>query len=89
MAQDITEHKAAQAAESLHLQKLESLFNIAGLLIKPRPLNLTYRQILDELTKVADVEFASLRILDENSQRLRLLAFSGPAGWTLPRTFYP
>ena len=89
VAQDITERKAAQAAESLHLQKLESLFNIAGLLIKPRPLNLKYRQILDELTKVADVEFASLRILDENSQRLRLLAFSGPAGVDPPQDLLP
>ena len=57
---------------------LESLFNIAGLLTKPQPLSLKYRQILDELTRVTRVEFASLRILDEDTQQLRLLAFSGP-----------
>jgi DNA-binding response OmpR family regulator/signal transduction histidine kinase len=80
VAQDSTERKKAQADEYLHLQKLESLFNIAGLLTKPQPLSLKYRQILDELTRVARVEFASLRILDESTQQLKLLAFSGPDG---------
>ena len=89
VAQDITERKEAQAAESIHLQKQESLFNIAGLLIKPQPLILRYRQILDEMTQVAGVEFASLRILDESSQRLRLLAFSGPVGVEPPPDFLP
>ncbi len=80
VAQDTTERNKAQADEFLHLQKLESLFNIAGLLTKPQPLSLKYRQILDGLTRVARVEFASLRILYENTQRLKLLAFSGPDG---------
>ena len=71
------------------MQKLESLFNIAGLLTKPQPLSLKYRQILDELTRVTRVEFASLRILDEDTQQLRLLAFSGPDGVEPPPDILP
>jgi hypothetical protein len=70
VAQDTTERKKAQSPEALYLQKLESLFNIAGLLTKPQSMSLKYRQILDECTRVARVELALLRILDENTQQL-------------------
>ena len=87
VAQDTTERKKAQSAEALYLQKLESLFNIAGLLTKPQPLSLKCRQILDELTRVTLVEFASQRILDEDTQQLRLLAFPAPTEWNLRRIY--
>jgi len=89
VAQDTTERKKAQSAEALYWQELESLFNIAGLLTKPQPLSLKYRQILDELTRVARVEFASLRILDEDTQQLRLLAFPDPDGVGPPPDILP
>ncbi len=79
ISREITEHKRVVEAEYLRTQELEALFNIASVLAQPGSFEDRATRVLEQLVKIAQADWAVLRVPDENKQGLRLVAAAGPA----------
>ena len=78
MAEQLLEtQERAVRSEGLRRQELETLFNIASILVDPGLFQPKYQEVLDKLARIAQADLATLRVLDEKGQTLNLLAQAG------------
>ena len=75
------EQTRAEEAVRLRSYELEVRYSIAGLLAQPNRLSAKYHQILEEIIRVTESEWATLRMFDDEVGGLRLLGAAGPGPW--------
>ena len=78
---EMSERARAEEAERHSNLELETLFHIAGILVKPGRFEDRCESVLEDLARIGDADLATLRLLDDKGQILTLLAQAGPAPW--------
>lgn len=78
---EMAERARAEEAERHRNLELETLFHIAGILVRPGRFLDRCKGVLEDLARISDADLATLRLLDGKEQILHLLAQAGPAPW--------
>ena len=81
---DITPKKQREKALHLRTQELEAQFNIAKILVRKGNFKEKVTGVLGELVRVAQGDLATLRVVDEKEQGLRLVAAVGEENQGVP-----
>ena len=76
-AQLYEERKQAEISERQRSDELATLFRIAGMLAQPGTLQRKAATVADEVVRTANVTGVELRLFDEDTQELSLLATGG------------
>ena len=76
-AQLYEERKQAEISERQRSDELATLFRIAGMLAQPGTLQRKAATVADEVVRTSNATGVELRLFDENTQELRLIATGG------------